>query len=64
MLVNKLSTSVSVTHTCIVQLQHYIVLPPEVLSAEIKIAQSRQNETERERERERRKAKETEQNKE
>lgn len=50
MLVNKLSTCVPLTHTCIVQLQHYIVLPPEVLSAEIKIAQSRQNETEQERE--------------
>lgn len=60
MLVNKLSTSVPLTHTCTVQLQDCIVLPPEVLTAEIKIAQTgrmKQNE------RERGKAKETEQNK-
>lgn len=61
MLVNKLSTSVPLTHTCTARLHAYIVLPPEVLSAEIKIAQSMQTETDTHRKRG--KAKETEQNK-
>lgn len=52
MLVNKLSTSVPLTHTCTAQLHDYIVLPAEVLSAEIKIALSMQSKTNTVREKE------------